>query len=80
MLEIQSLFVLRTELINLHYLKQLKKTCVNWNVTLTQNRNNKTTYRFTAFFLWDDFHHYSLVFSVKKYLDVVDQGTSRIRS
>lgn len=59
MLEIQSLLVLRTELINLQYLKLLNKTCVNWNVTLTQNTNNKTTYNFTEFFLCHDFCHYS---------------------
>ena len=80
MLEIQSLLVLRTELINLQYLKQLNKTCVNWNVTLTQNTNNKTAYSSTAFFLCDDFCRYSSVIFVEKHLDVVDQGTRTIRS
>lgn len=80
MLEIQSLLVLSTELINLQCLKWLKKTCVNWNVTLSWNRSNRTTYRFTAFFLWDDFYHYSSVFFLEKHLDVVDQATIRIRS
>lgn len=80
MLEIQSLLVLRTELINLQCLKWLNKTCVNWNVALTKNTNNKTTYSFTAFFLCDDFCHYSLVIFVEKHLDVVDQGTRRIGS